>query len=225
MTDRFDQTYTESEQQLQAKMAQTYEAVAKKKAELRANVDLTTEEREAKFAEWYGRVGKELEDAASTFVGQWESQRDDLQRRVHEAVGEDFSNHLTRVAELDDSTLDTLMDTAVRTKQHGLEVAIAQIALSRRRDGVFRKFTERHPERAQALARLHSLPPTERLITRAQARATVPNASFEGLEPTQEDIERAETNKRMHEAARERYLRAPKIRRQVGSRITEVPDL
>jgi hypothetical protein len=220
-----DSAYLAQEKQLEERMAQVYRDVNEKKKQLRANVDLTDEERQEAFAQWYQPIGQNLQDAASTFVGQWESLRDDLNRQVHQGTGERFADHLTRVSELPNDKLDEVMDVAIRTGQPELEQAVAEVALTRRRTGIFQKFTERHPERGAALKRLHNLPPTDRVITRATARASVPNATFDGLTPTEEDRERAATHRRMAEAERERALRAPKITRRVGRTVTEVPQL
>jgi hypothetical protein len=224
MTDIRDQEYLKAEAQLEKRMAQLYQQVNEKKAEIRRNVDLTDEERQERFANWYRDLGKGLEDEASRFVATWDNLRYDLERQIHEGTGERFADHLTRVSEMPTEKLDELMATAQRTGQTELEQAVAEVALTRMRHGVFNKWAERNPNRAAAIARLHNLPETDRVISRANARSSVPNASFEALTPTEEDIERAASDKRRHEAERQRYLRSPKIKRQVGSRITEVPQ-
>jgi hypothetical protein len=218
MSDIRDTEYLEAEAQLEKRMAQLYQQVNEKKAQLRRQVDLTDEERQEKFAAWYQDLGKGLNDAASHFVGRWESLRDDLTRQVHQGTGERFADHLTRVSELDDSKLDEVMDVAQRTGQAELEQAVAEVALTRMRHGVFNRWAERNPDRAAALQRLHNLPPTERVVNRATARSSVPNATFDGLTPTEEDRQRAASDKAIAESQRKQKLGLPK--RQVGRRIS-----
>lgn len=218
MADTFDKEYMESEAKLEQQMSRTYQQVAEKKAQLRRNVELTEEEREERFATWYEPIGKNLYDASCEHIGRWDSLRTDLERQIHEGTGERFADHLTRVSEMPTEKLDELMATAQRTGQPELEQAIAEVALTRMRTGVFDRWAERNPERAAAIRRLHTLPDTDRLVTRAQARSSVPNANFSGLEPTAEDHERAAADKAIAESQRNQKLGIP--RRQVGRRIS-----
>jgi hypothetical protein len=220
MADNFDRQYVEAEAELERQMTLAYQSSQNIQQQIRRQENLTDEQREERYIQQFGPVAKNLDKAASTFVGFWENQRSELTKKVHEAVSDRFADHVARVSEMPDEQLGEVMETAVRTGQDDLAQAVAEVSLTRQGySQVFNGWAARNPERANALKRLHSLPDPDRLVTRANARAQVPPASPEALQPKQEDldfIQAAKTSK----AAQERVDRTrPRLIRRVGSRV------
>jgi hypothetical protein len=220
MADNFDRQYVEADAELERQLTLAYQSSQNIQRQIRRQENLTDEEREQRYVERFAPIAQNLDNAASTFVGFWENQRSELTKKVHEAVGDRFADHVARVSEMPDEKLDEVMATAIRTGQADLAQAVAEVSLTRQGySQLFNEWAERNPERAQALQRLHSLPDPERLVTRASARAQVPAASPESLKPRQEDIEFVQRGK-TQAAAQEREDRTrPRLIRRVGSRV------
>jgi hypothetical protein len=220
MAANFDQAYVEAERELEKQLNLAYQNSRNIQQQIRRQLDLTDEQREERYIERFGPIAENLDNAANHFIGHWENQRSELTQKVHEAVGEKFGEHLANVSELEDDRLDELMQSAIRTNQKDLQAVIAQTALTREGySRIFNEWAQRNPQRGEALKRLHSLPSSERLISRASARAQVPAASPESLKPTDEDRDFVQRGK-TQAAAQERVDRTrKKLIRRVGSRV------
>lgn len=191
----FDARYHEQERELEDKQREILERGEALRAEISNQVDLTNEERADTYMAGHAELTRELQDAADALIGNVESEREELERKVHEGAGERFAQYLIELADKSEEELRPLMQTALRTGQGDLARAIAQTAyeknLSSITGGMFAQWAQSNPEAAQALERLHSLPPSDRLEDRAKGRAWVPKADLRSLMPTPEALERA----------------------------------
>jgi len=214
--DEFDPKYVQDEESFRAKAAPLWDTAQSLKGRLRAQVDLSAEEREDRYRAGYESINRDFEELANDFAAGVEQERRALTQTVYGPVEDDelgtlgVADHLTSLAGAPDERLPELMRAARRAGEESLERAVAITALERDPfSPVFREWAEHYPQRADALQRLNCLPDSDRVRVRTLAMRP-PKASAESLVPTQADYDEAADYKGALEASRRSFFGAPR---------------
>ncbi len=211
--------YLERETRFRDQAASLWDKESNARAQIRADVSLSEEERMDRYIAVYGGLEKTL-DELSGELGREEGQAIlGATEELYGPAGKQFSAHLASVANVPDDGLQALMNTATRSGQGELVRAIALTAYERGELTIFNSWAEANPERAGALARIKGTPGAEQFYTRTKRAMTPPKAALADLIPTPEDERRAAEAEAARDVTKYAAFFGPThVRRQVGSR-------
>ena len=213
--------YLERETRFRDQAGGLWDQESNARAQIRADVSLSEEERMDRYIAVYGGLEKTL-DELSGELGREEGKAIVAATEIlyGGGGGKKISEHLASVASVPDAGLQALMNTATRSGELELARAVALTAYERggSASGLFNSWASSHPERAAALERIKGTPGAEQFYTRTRRAMTPPKAALADLIPTHEDERRAAEKKAASDMTKYADFFGPTVPRQVGSR-------
>ena len=217
-----DPAYRQAEESFRSGADFLWERNDKIIAEIRSNVHLSQEEREAEYVRRYqGEILQEFDWRAGAFTGQIVGQRAADERLLVGGAGPQFGQYVVSLAGKGKGELEQIMATARRTGQLDLERAAAQVALDQNLFGLFDGWVKADPQREAALRRIRTTPGDEQLAVRTNAFKPI-KAMPEELVPKREDHELEARRRAFQRMSTEDFFGRKPVRVMYGRHTREV---